>query len=142
MNRTRAMLGAFLVLLLLGAAYPAATSDRDLIIRLQGEIVVLQRQIRDLQETLDKNQASSYQVVNRVAENSETSGKILSSLQDRLNQTDTLQHNNLTGVVKRLAQLEETTGQSNAQCPPARRQFRAEGAKSNWPWRNCRRIAS
>ncbi|MEP7270893.1 MAG: hypothetical protein ABI882_05285 [Acidobacteriota bacterium] len=124
MNRTRAMLGAFLVLLLLGAASPAATSDRDLIIRLQGEIVVLQRQIRDLQETLDKNQASSYQVVNRVAENSETSGKILSSLQDRLNQTDTLQHNNLTGVVKRLAQLEETTGQSNAQLAEINRSLR------------------
>ncbi len=104
------MLGAFLVLLLLGAAYPGA-NDKDLIIRLQGEILVLQRQIRDLQETMDKNQVSSFQVVSRVAETSETSGKILLSLQDRLNQTDTLQHNSLTGVVKRLGQLEEVAGQ-------------------------------
>ena len=124
MTKTRAMLGAFLVLLLLGAAYPGAASDKDLIIRLQGEILVLQRQIRDLQETLDKNQASSLQVVTRVAENSETSGKILSALQDRLNQTDTLQHNSLTGVVKRLVQLEETTSQSNSQLGEINRSLR------------------
>lgn len=114
MTKMRAITGAFLVFLLLGAAMPGG-NDRDLIVRLQGEIVVLQRQIRDLQETIDKNQASSSQAVNRAAENSESSGKILATLQDRLNQTDTLQHNNLSGVVKRLGQLEEAAGQSNTQ---------------------------
>ncbi len=102
-------------LFVLGAASPGGASDRDLIIRLQGEILVLQRQVRDLQETIDKHQATSSQVVTRMAENTETSGKILATLQDRINQTDTLQHNNLSGVVKRLAQLEEGNSAANAQ---------------------------
>jgi hypothetical protein len=102
-------------LFVLGAARPGGASDRDLIIRLQGEILVLQRQVRDLQETIDKNQATSSQAVTRMAENTETSGKILATLQDRINQGDTLQHNNLSGVVKRLAHLEEGNTAANAQ---------------------------
>lgn len=114
MRSTKAILGSLGVILLVGAGFPGA-SDRDLIVRLQGEVLVLQRQVRDLQETIDKNHATSSQLATRVAENAEASGKILFSLQDRLNQTDTLQHNNLAGVVKRLSEVEENTKESSAQ---------------------------
>lgn len=114
MRKAMTILGSFGLLFLLGAGFPGS-SDRDLIVRLQGEVLVLQRQVRDLQETIDKNHATSSQVATRVAESSEASGKILFSLQDRLNQTDTLQHNNLAGVVKRLSQLEESSNQSGTQ---------------------------
>jgi uncharacterized phage infection (PIP) family protein YhgE len=107
-------IGLILVVFVAGAA-SGAGSDRDLIIRLQGEITVLQRQIRDLQETIDRNHATSSQVTARMLENTENSGKTISTLADRLNQTDSLQHNNLTGVVKRLAQVEENVSQSNGQ---------------------------
>lgn len=113
------LLGVFVV----GAAAPAG-SDRDLIIRLQGEITVLQRQIRDLQETIDRNHATSSQSVMRVVENTESSAKTLSTLADRVNQTDSLQHNNLTGVVKRLAQVEENVSQSNSQLIEVNRTLR------------------
>lgn len=106
--------GLILVVFVAGGAVPAA-SDRDLIIRLQGEITVLQRQIRDLQETIDRNHATSSQVISRMAESTETSGKTISTLADRINQGDSLQQNNLTGVVRRLTQLEENVSQANSQ---------------------------
>jgi hypothetical protein len=114
MTKMKAFAGAICFLFLVGAANPGS-SDRDLIIRLQGEITVLQRQIRDLQETIDRNHVTSSQAVTRMVENTENSGKAMTTLADRLNQTDTLQHNNLSGVVKRLSQVEENVSQSNGQ---------------------------
>jgi uncharacterized phage infection (PIP) family protein YhgE len=116
-------IGLALIVFVAGGAAPAG-SDRDLIIRLQGEITVLQRQIRDLQETIDRNHATSSQAVARMVENTENSGKTISTLSDRLNQTDSLQHNNLTGVVKRLAQVEENVSQSNGQLIEVNRALR------------------
>ena len=117
------VLGMGLTLIAMGAALPAG-SDRDLIVRLQGEITVLQRQIRDLQETIDRNHATSSQTVTRMAENSENSAKTIASLADRLNQGDSLQHNSLSGVVKRLTQVEESVGQSNGQLAEINRSLR------------------
>lgn len=115
--------GLVLVIFVAIGAVPAG-SDRDLIIRLQGEVTVLQRQIRDLQETIDRNHATSSQAVARMVENTENSGKTIATLADRLNQTDSLQHNSLTGVVKRLAQLEENVSQSSGQLIEVNRNLR------------------
>lgn len=107
MKKVKVVLLAGLAVFIVGAAGP---TERDLIIRLQGEVLVLQRQLRDLQETLDKNQAASSPSIQRIADNSETLGKTLFLLQERLNQTDTLQHNNLSGIEKRLSQLDGKLG--------------------------------
>ena len=48
----------------------------------------------------------------------------MTTLADRLNQTDTLQHNNLSGVVKRLSQVEENVSQSNTQLIEINRSLR------------------
>ena len=123
MSKMKAVVAAIGVLFLVGAALPGS-SDRDLIVRLQGEITVLQRQIRDLQETIDRNHVTSSQAVTRMVDSTESSGKAMTTLADRLNQTDTLQHNNLSGVVKRLSQVEENVSQSNTQLIEINRSLR------------------
>ena len=100
-------------ILLLGARLPAATSsDRDLIIRLQGEVLVLQRQLRDLQEAIDRNHETTLPKLTAVSEQTETASKSLASINDHLNQTGALQQNNLQGVIRRLAHIEEQLGGS------------------------------
>ncbi len=78
-----------------------------MIVRLQGEVLVLQRQIRDLQESIDRSHAVSIPAVEKAAGLSEESLKKLSTIEDRLSQTGSLQHNSLSGVVSRLKGIEE-----------------------------------
>ena len=55
------------------------SSDKDLIIRLQGEVLVLQKQVRDLQESFDKSTGQSVTLIQKVTDNSETTLRSLSS---------------------------------------------------------------
>lgn len=69
----------FGIVLLIGAASPVATvtkDDKESITRLQGEVLVLQRQLRDLQESLDKWQGQNSTALQKIADNiSFTAGK-------------------------------------------------------------------
>ena len=55
MKRYALLIVPTLLLLVAGAATMPRESDKELIIRLQGEVIVLQRQVRDLQESFDDN---------------------------------------------------------------------------------------
>ena len=94
------------IALAMGASLPSG-SDKEMIVRLQGEVLVLQRQIRDLQESIDRSHAVSMPAVEKAAGLSEESLKKLSTIEDRLSQTGSLQHNSLSGVVSRLKGIEE-----------------------------------
>jgi hypothetical protein len=83
-----------LLCVLVGASSPAS-GEKELIIRLQGEVLVLQRQIRDLQEAFDKAQGQSTAALQRLVETSEGSQRTLANLEDSFKSTQTSQVNNL-----------------------------------------------
>ena len=89
-----------------GASSPDA-NEKELIIRLQGEVLVLQRQLRDLQESFDKSQAQSTAVIQKLADTSEGSQRVLAGIEDSLKTTSTSQTNNLAGTNSRLNKIIE-----------------------------------
>lgn len=93
-----------LLCVLVGASSPAS-GEKELIVRLQGEILVLQRQLRDLQEAVDKAQGQSTSALQRLAESSEGSQRILANLEDAFKSTQTSQVNNLAGTNARLTKI-------------------------------------
>jgi tol-pal system protein YbgF len=93
-----------LLCLLVGASSPAS-GEKELIIRLQGEVLVLQRQLRDLQEAFDKAQGQSTAILQRMAESSESSQRTLASFEDAFKSTQNTQVNNLAGTNVRLTKI-------------------------------------
>lgn len=93
-----------LLCVLVGASSPAS-GEKELIIRLQGEVLVLQRQLRDLQEAFDKAQGQSTAVLQRLVETSEGSQRTLAGLEDSFKSTQTSQVNNLAGTNARLTKI-------------------------------------
>src|SRR5499426_554247 len=102
------------ILLITGASIPSS-DDKELIIRLQGEVLVLQRQIRDLQESFDKWQVKSETSFNTLGNASETSTRTLSSIDDKLQRNQGSQANAVAGVNAHLAKISEQIGASNRQ---------------------------
>jgi tol-pal system protein YbgF len=96
-----------LVLFLLAGASLPNSNDKELIIRLQGEILVLQRQTRDLQESFDKWQTKSESSLDKLNSASDTSAKALSSIEDKLQRNQGSQNSTLTGVNNHLARISE-----------------------------------
>src|SRR5215510_13510531 len=94
------------LLLVIGASLPNS-NDKELIIRLQGEILVLQRQVRDLQESFDKWQVKSETSLNNLGSASETSARTLSSIDDKLQRNQGSQANAVAGVNAHLAKISE-----------------------------------
>ena len=88
----------------------AATGERELIIKLQGEVIVLQRQLRDLQESIDKSQGQSAAVLQRLSDTAETSMRVMTAIDDQMKTSNTTQTNNLSGTTTRLNQITERLG--------------------------------
>src|SRR4030095_13731538 len=93
-----------LLCVLVGASSPAS-GEKELIIRLQGEVLVLQRQLRDLQEAFDKAQGQSSVTLLKLVETSEGSQRTLTNLEDSFKTTQTSQVNNLAGTNARLTKI-------------------------------------
>lgn len=103
MKRIAPILITVAVIILGGAAMPTS-SDRDLIVRLQGEVLVLQRQLRDLQESLDRHHETVNSKITRLSEQTEENGKSLSPIASRLNQAGALQLNGIEGLERRISE--------------------------------------
>ena len=113
-QRYRYLAFAAAILLITGASIPTR-DDKELIIRLQGEVVVLQRQIRDLQESFDKWQAKSETSLNNLGSATETSTRTLSSIEDKLQRNQGSQANAVAGVNAHLAKIAEQMATNNRQ---------------------------
>ncbi|NOT60585.1 MAG: tetratricopeptide repeat protein, partial [Acidobacteria bacterium] len=96
----------------LGAS-SAVVSDRDLIIKLQGEVIVLQRQLRDLQESIDKSQGQTTALLQRMADSAEANTRLMTAIDDQIKSSNTAQTNNLAGTASRLSQISEKMGNSD-----------------------------
>jgi TolA-binding protein len=89
------------------------TSDKDLIIRLQGEVLVLQKQVRDLQESFDKSTGQSVTLIQKVTDNSETTLRSLNSIEEAIKLSQTTQSNNLSGASTKINRLAEQATQTD-----------------------------
>ena len=89
------------------------SSDKDLIIRLQGEVLVLQKQVRDLQESFDKSSGQSVTLIQKVTDNSETTLRSLSSIEEAIKFSQTTQSNNLSGASTKINRLSEQASQTD-----------------------------
>jgi tol-pal system protein YbgF len=102
------------IFLITGANLPTK-DDKEIIIRLQGEVVVLQRQIRDLQESFDKWQVKSETSLNNLGSATETSARTLSSIEDKLQRNQGSQTNAVAGVNAHLVKISEQIAGNNRQ---------------------------
>ncbi|MGE3435213.1 MAG: tol-pal system YbgF family protein [Blastocatellales bacterium] len=114
MQRYGYLVFATALFLVIGASLPNS-NDKELIIRLQGEILVLQRQIRDLQESFDKWHVKSETSLDNLSSASETSTRTLSSIEDKLQRNQGSQTNAVAGVNAHLAKLSEQVSINNQQ---------------------------
>ncbi|MCI0663445.1 MAG: tetratricopeptide repeat protein [Acidobacteria bacterium] len=113
-QRYRYLAFATVLFLGIGASLPSS-NDKELIIRLQGEVLVLQRQIRDLQESFDKWHVKSETSLNNLGSASETSTRTLSSIEDKLQRNQGSQTNAVAGVNAHLAKISEHIANNNRQ---------------------------
>jgi tol-pal system protein YbgF len=98
---------AILTLAVLGAAGSFGDKEREMIAKLQGEVLVLQRQVRDLQESIDKTSGQAAAGLQRVSENSETALRALSNIEEAVKSSQTVQNNNLAGASAKINRLAE-----------------------------------
>jgi tol-pal system protein YbgF len=110
--------------LILGASLPNS-NDKELIIRLQGEILVLQRQIRDLQESFDRWSVKSETSLNNLSSASDTSARTLSSIEDKLQRNQGTQGNAISGINSHLAKIAEQVSLNTQQTSQINQQINA-----------------
>jgi tol-pal system protein YbgF len=113
-QRYRYLAFAAALFLITGVNLPSR-DDKEIIIRLQGEVLVLQRQIRDLQESFDKWQVKSETSLNNLGSVTETSTRTLSSIEDKLQRNQGSQTNAVAGVNAHLAKISEQIAGNNRQ---------------------------
>lgn len=97
----------FVLSAILLLALGASSSDKELIIRLQGEVLVLQKQVRDLQESFDKSSGQSVTLLQKVTDNSETTIRSLSAIEEAIKLSQTTQSNTMTGTTSRINRIAE-----------------------------------
>jgi len=90
-----------------GAATAFGDKEREMIAKLQGEIIVLQRQVRDLQESFDKSSGQAASNMQRLSDHSETTLRSLTSIEESLRNNQTAQNNNLAGAASKINRLTE-----------------------------------
>ncbi len=95
------------LILAMGAS---SASDKDLIIRLQGEVLVLQKQVRDLQESFDKSSGQTVALMQKATDNSELTLRNLGSIEEVIKLSQTTQSNSFTGTATRINRLAEQAG--------------------------------
>jgi len=105
---------AMVLFLIVGAGFPN-NNDKELIIRLQGEILVLQRQVRDLQESFDKWQVKSETSLSKLGNASDFSTQALSSIEDKLQRNQGSQSGAISGISSHLAKISEQVSINNQQ---------------------------
>lgn len=101
MKRT-ALIPMIIFALVAAAAASPTAGDRDLIVRLQGEVLVLQRQIRDLQESVDRHYEASNSALQRLADAESETSKTLKPIAAQLNQSGKLQLKGVESLERRL----------------------------------------
>jgi tol-pal system protein YbgF len=105
MKQYKFLILAAVTLLIAGAS--SSSGDKELIIKLQGEVMVVQRQIRDLQESFDKWQGQSIASLQRLNDNSSTTVRELSSIEDALKNVRSSQNTTLAGASSQLQRISE-----------------------------------
>lgn len=93
-----------ILILLLGAN---SASDKELIIRLQGEVLVLQKQVRDLQESFDKSTGQAVTLMQKATDNSELTLRSLNTIEETIKLSQTTQSNSFTGATTRINRIAE-----------------------------------
>jgi TolA-binding protein len=106
MQQYKPLLLAATLLLIIGATSPAS-GEKELIIKLQGEVLVLQRQIRDLQESFDKWQGQSTASLQKISDNSDSSVRDISAIEDSLKLVQASNTSNLAGATAQLQRISE-----------------------------------
>ena len=112
MHQYKPWLLTAIFLLILGATSPSG-ADKDLIIKLQGEVLVLQRQLRDLQESFDKWQGQSTQSLQKISDNTNSTAREISTIGDSLKTVQSSQTANLTGATTQLQKISEQLARHN-----------------------------
>jgi tol-pal system protein YbgF len=99
------------VLLFMAGAMPAG-NDKDLIVRLHGDVVVLQRHMRDLQESFDKSQGMMAPMLQKISDNSDNTLRTLTVIEESLKTSQTTQTNSLSGTNSRISNLSDQVKQN------------------------------
>ncbi|MBO0800169.1 MAG: hypothetical protein J2P31_15215, partial [Blastocatellia bacterium] len=99
------LLGAIL-LLIAGAASPTS-GEKELIVKLQGDVLVLQRQTRDLQESFDKWQGQSTASLQKISDNTDSTARDISTIEDTLKLVQSSNTSNLAGATVQLQKISE-----------------------------------
>ncbi len=106
MEQYRPLIIAAAILLLIGASTPSS-GDKELIVRLQGEVLVLQRQIRDLQESFDKWQGQSQASLQKISDQSADAARGLSMIGDSLKTANSSQTSGMAGATTQLNRISD-----------------------------------
>ena len=112
MQHYKAFMVAALLFLVIGAASPV-TGEKELIIKLQGDVIVLQRQIRDLQESFDKWQGQSASALQKISEGTNSAARDIASISDTLKTSQSTQNNSLAGASSQLQRIAEQLSRQN-----------------------------
>lgn len=122
MKRYQPLILVAAIFLLLGAVSPGS-SDKELIIRLQGEVIVLQRQVRDMQEFLDKWQARSSDSLNKISGDVGLMTRGVTTLEDSFKTSQLTQRNNASGTTAQINRIAEQVSSNNQQSAQIKQQL-------------------
>ena len=113
MKQIKPILAVAVFVFALGASTTSYVGDKENIARLTGEVLTLQKQMRDLQESFDKNSGQSTVLLQKMSDNSETTVRTLAQIEDVMKTTTTVQTNSSTGVNARITKLAEQQGSTD-----------------------------